>query len=153
MHVVWDLDYMHTLSPVPSPNLPVNLHPTPAQISILHHPILDAIPWPSVREKLICVLSLPSMCRPPVAQEDDPVCTAQSKAVQRLAHDLDDMQEGVKIHGNMVGWGDSNELVEEAWEMGECFFRNWWWCVDQKSIETTNRRRKERGLGVLRLKG
>ncbi|KAF2642831.1 hypothetical protein P280DRAFT_276508 [Massarina eburnea CBS 473.64] len=150
--VIWDPDYLHTLPAVPLPNLPWNLQPTPAQMTIPHHPMLDALPWPSVRERLICILSLPSMCRPPVAQDDgDPCGTGQAKAIQRLTHDLDDFREGVRVHGNVVGWNNSSELVEEAWEMGEMFYRNWWFCVDQKAVETTNRRRRERGLGALKL--
>lgn len=149
---IYDPSYLHTLPPAPPPSLPSNLHPTPSQITIPHHPFIDTLPWPSVREKLICMFSLPSALRPPIAQDDEGD-EGQSKAVVRLAQDLDDCNEGVRIHGNMVGWHASNELVEEAWEIGEVFFRNWWWCLDGKIVETTNRRRRERGLGALRIKG
>lgn len=67
---VWDPYYLHTLPPTPTPNLPPNLHPTSAQIAIPHHPILDALPWPCVREKLIVILSLPSVCRPTLLQDE-----------------------------------------------------------------------------------
>jgi hypothetical protein len=117
-------------------------------MTIPHHPFLDALPWPSVREKLICIFSLPSMCRPAIAQDDDDE-EGTSKPIMRLVTDLDDHRDGVRIHGNLVGWGSSNELAEEAWEVGEVFYKNWWWCLDRKIIGITNRRRRERGLEPL----
>lgn len=77
----------------------------------------------------------------------------QTEAVQRLIADLDDMSNGIRVHGNLVGWGESNEMVEEAWEIGESFFQNWWWCISDDVLRVTNRRRRERGLGPLRIKG
>lgn len=153
LNVVWDLNYLHVLPPTLTPNLPWNLQPTPAQLTIPHHPILDALPWPSVRQKLICILSLPSICRPPITRDDDPCSTGQATAIQRLTQDLDDLQEGTRVYGNVVGWDHSSELVEDAWEMGECFYRNWWFCIDQSAVVTSNRRRRERGVGVLKLNG
>lgn len=67
----------------------------------------------------------------------------------RLVNDLDDSSDGVRIHGNMVGWNLGSELEEEAWEVGEVFYKNWWWCLDGKIIANANRRRRERGLGPL----
>ena len=69
--------------------------------------------------------------------------------MQRLVTDLDDFREGVRIHGNLAGWGAGSELVEEAWEIGEVFYKNWWWALDSRTIMMTNRRRRERGLGPL----
>ncbi|PVI01639.1 hypothetical protein DM02DRAFT_727806 [Periconia macrospinosa] len=150
--VAWDLTYLHVLPSATIPNLPSNLQPTPAQLTIPHHPILDALPWPSVREKLIYMLSLPSMYRPPIAQEDGDDCgTGQITAIQRLAHDMDDLREGFRVHGNAVGWVNCSELVDDAWEMGETFYRNWWFCIEPRVVVTTNRRRRERGLRALRL--
>ncbi|KAF2468519.1 uncharacterized protein BDR25DRAFT_344245 [Lindgomyces ingoldianus] len=144
--------HLHTLSPTPPASLPLNLHPTPAQIAIPHHPLLDTLPWPSVREKLICMFALPSAIRPPIARnDDDDDGDGQGKAIMQIMHDVDDFKDGIRVHGNVVGWGEGNELAEEAWEVGETFFRNWWWCLDNKVLEVTNRRRRERGLGVLRL--
>lgn len=152
MEVVWDPHYLHTLPPTPIPNVPCNFFPTPAQQTIPHHPILDVLPWPSVRDKLIYALSLPSMYRPPIAQDDDPSGTGQAMAIQRLSHDIHDLPEGVRVHGNTVGWDSCNELVEDAWEIGECFYRNWWFCIDEEAVATSNRRRRERGIQALRLK-
>lgn len=52
---IFDPFALHTSPPTPHPSLPPNLHPVRAQILIPHHPALDIVPWPSVREKLICM--------------------------------------------------------------------------------------------------
>ncbi|KAF9741299.1 hypothetical protein PMIN03_003454 [Paraphaeosphaeria minitans] len=147
MNKIWDPTFTHTLPPIARPGLPPNLHPTTAQMTIPHHPFLDALPWPSVREKLICMFSLPSKTRPPIAQDDDE--EGVSKPIMRLVIDLDDYQDGVRMHGNLVGWEASSELSEEAWEIGKVFYKNWWWCLDGKIIATTNKRRRERGMEPL----
>lgn len=142
--------YLHVVAPIPHPSLPPNLHPVPAQVTIPHHPILDTLPWPSVREKLICIFALPSALRPPIARDDE--ANGASKGIMQIAHDLDDFRDGIKVHGNTTEWGNGNELIEEAWEIGEVFYRNWWFALDGKILENANKRRKQRGLGVLKLK-
>ncbi|ORY08448.1 hypothetical protein BCR34DRAFT_603534 [Clohesyomyces aquaticus] len=170
---IWNPFYTH-LSPIhPHPSLPPNLHPTPAQLTIPHHPVLDILPWPSVREKLICILALPDPLRPPIARSNPssflslssiispfsptPSITeggqSHGQAVMQMVQDLDDFESGVRVHGNVVGWAEGSELVEEAWEIGECFFRNWWFCLDGRVVEMANRRRRERGERTLRLEG
>ncbi|KAF2706424.1 hypothetical protein K504DRAFT_81001 [Pleomassaria siparia CBS 279.74] len=148
----YDPFFLHVLPPTHLSSFPPNLHPTPAQLAIPHHPLLDTLPWPSVRQKLICLFALPSALRPPIAQEDDPSTNAQGKAVMQIIQDLDDYEHGVRVHGNSVNCGAPNELVEEAWEVGECFYKNWWWCLGGKVVEISNKRRGERGLGRLRIK-
>jgi hypothetical protein len=98
------------------------------------------------------MLALPSAMRPPIAQDENVASQGQGKAVMRLVQDLDDFKEGIRVHGNLAGWGRESELVEEAWEVGECFYRNWWWCLDEKIITMANRWRRERGEGVLKMK-
>ncbi|KAF2800129.1 hypothetical protein K505DRAFT_404171 [Melanomma pulvis-pyrius CBS 109.77] len=142
--------YLHTLPATVDPSLTSNFHPTPAQITIPHHPLIDVLPWPGVREKLICMLSLPSVLRPAIAQDNDG--DGQGQAVVQLQHDLDDFKDGIRVHGNSVNWAHGNELVEESWEVGETFFRNWWWCLDKSVVEMSNRRRRERGWEALRIK-
>lgn len=169
---LWNPNYKHVMSATASypVTLPVNLRPIPIQLVVPHHPALDLLPWPTMREKLILMLSLPSKMRPTIAQEDDDdglntvgmwsflqpsdsAVAGQSKAITQLIQDLDDFQDGggIIVHGNSVAWGHGNEFVEEAWEVGESFYRRWWFCLDQRIINQTNKRRKERGLGRLRL--
>jgi len=59
--------------------------------------------------------------------------------------DIDDETEGMRIRGE-DGWDSRN------WEVGEKFFRNWWWALDREIVENSNRLRAERGAGRLRLK-
>jgi hypothetical protein len=165
---LWDPSYMHVMpfSTSIDPSLPANLRPVAAQLIIPHHPALDLLPWPTMREKLICTLAMPSKLRPPVAREEDDEgrwpsasgfgtssSVGQSKAITQLVQDLDDFPEGggMIVHGNSVAWGLGNEYVEEVWEVRESFYRKWWFCIDEKIIAQSNRRRKERGLGRLRL--
>lgn len=70
---VWDSSCLHIVTPgIPAvAALPPNLHPVTAQLTIPHHPMLDLLPWPTVRERLICMFSMPSALRPLVSQEDD----------------------------------------------------------------------------------
>ena len=75
--------------------------------------------------------------RPPSAR--DPL------AVVNLLMDIDDETEGMRIRGE-DGWDSGN------WEVGEKFFRNWWWALDREIVENSNRLRAERGAGRLRLK-
>jgi hypothetical protein len=165
---LWDPSYMHVMpfSTSIDPSLPANLRPIPAQLIIPHHPALDLLPWPTMREKLICMLAMPSKLRPPVAREEDDEgrwpsvsgfgtssSASQSKAITQLVQDVDDFQDGggLIVHGNSVAWGQGNEYVEEVWEVGESFYRKWWFCIDEKIVAQSNRRREERGLGRLRL--
>lgn len=170
---LWDPTYKHVLPAAASypSSLRENLRPVTAQLVVPHHPALDILPWPTMREKLILMLALPSKMRPRIAQEEDddvadtlgawpflnqmPGSTApsQAKAITQLVQDLDDFQDdgGIRVHGNSVAWGQGNEFVEEVWEVGESFYRKWWFCLDQKIIDQSNTRRKERGLRRLRL--
>lgn len=110
---------------------------------------------------------MPSAFRPLIAQEDDQACAAfptsgsdktstgikQSGAIVQLVQDLDDFQDGggMRVHGNTTTWSEGNELLEESWEIGDLFYQNWWWCLDQRIVDVSNRRRRERGLGRLRI--
>ena len=109
---------------------------------------------------------MPSKLRPPVAREEDDDARwpclggfgtssshGQSTAITQLIRDIDDFEDGggLLVHGNSVACGQGNEFVEEAWEVGETFYRKWWFCLDEKIVAQSNRRRKERGLGRLRL--
>jgi hypothetical protein len=108
-----------------------------------------------MREKLICMLSMPSALRPPIAREesdDHPVVEVgvikQSTAICQLVQDIDDLQDGggFRVHGDPF----TCELHEDAWEVGDVFYKKWWWCLDEKIISVSNRRRKERGLPRLK---
>jgi hypothetical protein len=132
---IYDPYYLHVLPPSIQTlsALPENLRSVAAQLTIPHHPILDLLPWQSVREKLICILSMPSELRPPVAEEADegvafhfqiPNASSpstsnsvkQGSAIVSLVHDLNDYEHGggLCIHGNSTTWSQGNELLEDA---------------------------------------
>ncbi|KAJ5763305.1 hypothetical protein N7533_001986 [Penicillium manginii] len=118
--------------------LPLHLQPTRTQRSIAHHPVLDLLPWPSVRDKLIQVFHLPVHMRPGNAQ--DPM------GLIRFVYDMeDDSGEGVTITGQ-------NPLEPGTWEIGQLVFERWWWAFDTGVIEGSNRSRKTRGKARLAIK-
>jgi hypothetical protein len=104
-----------------------------------------------VREKLICMFSLPSHFRPEVAREEEG-SHGQSTAIVKVLQDLDDSCDPVRNHGGSVNWGSGSELAEEAWELGQAFYAEWWWCVDRRVVERSNSLRVQRGLPRLRPK-
>ncbi|KAH6659293.1 hypothetical protein BKA67DRAFT_10015 [Truncatella angustata] len=110
--------------------------PTVAQRTVPHHPIIDVLPWPSVRDRLIGVFSLPDDCRPP--------CAVGPLALVQLAYDMEDSAEGIRI------WGHS-PCNGSMWEVGQVLFQRWWFVFDRQVIEQSNRWRLLRGAPELRL--
>lgn len=119
----------------PNPILPPHLRPTRTQRLLPHHPVLDILPWPSTRDKLIQIFNLPPPLRPKSAQ--DPI------GMVRLVYDMeDDSGEGIRIHG-----ADVFELA--SWEIGQVVFERWWWAFEGGLVEKCDRARKRRGEGGL----
>ncbi|KAF2802250.1 uncharacterized protein BDZ99DRAFT_527621 [Mytilinidion resinicola] len=127
---LFDISCMHTLAP--SPQLPPNLQPTEAQRSIPHHPILDILPWPTVRTKLIYMLTSGASQ------------LSGGLAIMQLVADMDDLAEGMRVSG-------TNELDEASWEVGEAMLKNWWWAFDARIIGHSNQLRAMRGAPRLRI--
>ena len=115
--------------------LPPNWRPTHAQRHLPHHPSLDILPWPSVRENIITLLSLPLDERPPIAA--DPL------ALIHFLYDLEDSAEGLRI------WG-TDPCDPTCWEVGQVLFERWWFIFDREVIEQSNRWRDRRGAARLR---
>ncbi|RHZ67358.1 uncharacterized protein CDV56_109304, partial [Aspergillus thermomutatus] len=104
--------------------LPRHLQPTTSQRLIPHHPILDLLPWPSTRDKLIQVFHLPPEMRPKSAQ--DPI------GLLRFVYDMEDVSgEGIKVRGG-------NPFTPEVWEIGQVVFERWWWAFDGEIVERSN---------------
>ena len=137
--ILWSLD---STSPFTDPalsglsfdHLPANLRPTANQKLIPHHPVLDILAWPTVRDKMILVFSQPPEVRPPIA--------ASPMALIDFVYDVEDSAEGVRI------WGD-DPYNAENWEAGEAVFKKWWWALDSSIIGKSNDWRKERGAPLL----
>jgi hypothetical protein len=118
--------------------LPRHLEPTTSQRLIPHHPILDLLPWPSTRDKLIQVFHLPPEMRPKSAQ--DPI------GLLRFVYDMEDVSgEGIKVRG-----GDP--FAPEAWEVGQVVFERWWWAFDGEIVERSNCVRRESGKDQLMMR-
>ncbi|KAG4422570.1 hypothetical protein IFR04_004339 [Cadophora malorum] len=135
---MWDISAHRVCdkSLISTPFLPANLKPTDIQCRIPHHPIFDLLPWPSVRTKFIIVFSQPANVRPPMAR--DPL------ALMQLIYDMDDSAEGLKVSG-------SDFLSVENWEVGQLFFKHWWWAFDRSVVDTSNALRAKRGSPKLML--
>ncbi|KAL6249897.1 hypothetical protein RBB50_003753 [Rhinocladiella similis] len=145
--IIWSLT---SLSPFPSStanigasrssaailygHLPQNLRPTQAQLSIPHHPAIDLLPWPSVRDRLIHVLAQPPEYRPTGAKSPT--------ALVDFVYDIEDPAEGVRVTG-------SDPYDARNWEVGEKVFRGWWWCFDREIVTRTNELRRARGAATL----
>jgi hypothetical protein len=139
---LWDLT---ALSPFNDSSIPTdprvltsNFAPTTAQKTVPHHPIIDFLPWASVRDRLIGIFSLPDELRPP--------CASGPLALVQLAYDMEDSAEGIRI------WGHS-PCNGSMWEVGQVLFQRWWFVFDRQVIEQSNRWRSLRGAPELRLDG
>ncbi|KAM0328024.1 hypothetical protein ACHAQA_005425 [Verticillium albo-atrum] len=121
----------------PAALLPTTWRPTPTQVQLPHHPVLDFLPWPAVRDRIISVFNMPVALRPPGAR--DPL------ALMNFAYDMEDQAEGVRIWG-----GDPYD--ETGWEVGQVFFERWWFIFDRDVVAQSNRLREMRGAARLRMK-
>lgn len=117
--------------------LPQHLRPTRTQSTVPHHPVLDFLPWPVVRDRLITVLSLPDEARP---------CGGggggASMALVQFSYDMEHTAEGIRIWGGDV-------YDPRAWEVGQVLFEKWWFVFDREVVEQSNSWRRLRGAGEL----
>ncbi|CRK44288.1 hypothetical protein BN1723_000974 [Verticillium longisporum] len=122
----------------PAALLPPSFRPTPTQVQLPHHPMLDFLPWPSVRDRIISIFNMPEALRPPGARD--------ALAPIQFAYDLEDEAEGVRIWG-----GDPYDAT--GWEIGQTFFERWWFIFDRDVVAQSNRLREIRGAARLHLRG
>ena len=136
---IWELEATSPFynAPDAAKQLPANLQPTASQATVPHHPVLDLLPWPRVRDRIIGVLSLPEAARPPAA--------AGELALIQFSYDMEDGAEGMRVWG-----GDIYDPA--AWEVGQVFFQQWWFIFDRQVIERSNYWRRLRGAPELSLK-
>jgi hypothetical protein len=97
-------------------NVVPHLRPTIAQIRRRHHPYLDALPFPTLRERIIEACSLES----PILDEED------------LCEDL--KKDGLICWGSYLG--DGNRATGSgapwdfrSWEAQPWFLRKWWFFI------------------------
>ena len=119
-------------------SLPPAWRPTTSQLVVPHHPIIDFLPWPGVRDRFLGVMSLPDEARPDGA--------SGPLALVNFAYDAEDASEGLRI------WGD--DIYDPgSWEVGQVLFERWWFLFDREIIENSNRWRRLRGASALRPAG
>lgn len=110
--------------------LPESLQPTALQLAVLHHPWIDAFPFPTFRDKLMIHADA-------LAANDGELSDAT------LCSDM----LGLEAHASagFLVWG--NPWDASAWEMSEKFFRKWHWILGgcDELVKWTNYWRARRG--------
>ncbi|TGJ81365.1 hypothetical protein E0Z10_g7400 [Xylaria hypoxylon] len=119
------ISYFHVAGPWPVGVLPAGLQPTDLQRRALHHPWLDMIPIPQMRDNLM---------RRGVDSFDD----------EHLCHAMRGHRDG--SDAGFLVWGDSWD--SSGWEVTESFARSWWgWTISGcwELFRSTNKWRAQRG--------
>lgn len=135
--IMWELSALSPFAQsgrVNYEHLPSNMRPTFLQLTVQHHPFMDLLPWPSVRDKLILIFSQPEYMRPPVARSPT--------ALVDFVYDMEDPSEGIRVTG-------ADPFAGENWEVGQAIFKKWWWAFSKDIIENSNRSRRNRGASAL----
>jgi hypothetical protein len=110
------------------PSYPDSLAPTPLQATELHHPWIDLLPWPVLRDRIL------RLCSGNLIDEDD------------LCHDIvefDTSQGSDKAA--LIVWGAPWD--PKGWEASPAFLRKWGWLLENcaEILEATNYWREKRG--------
>jgi hypothetical protein len=105
-------------------NCPVNLKPTSLQCNVEHHPWIDLLPDPIMRNNILLLGD---------NYDDEPLC-----------HDIVDNRHG-KQSESLIVWGDPSRL--ESWEIGEDFYKKWFLILQgcHGLFRATNNWRAKRG--------
>jgi hypothetical protein len=103
---------------------PANLRPTKLQLTVEHHPWIDLLPDPRMRNNILLLGD---------DFDDEPLC-----------HDVVDNRHG-KQSESLVVWGDPWD--PDNWELGEDFYKKWPSIVQgcHRLFQATNEWRLRRG--------
>jgi hypothetical protein len=106
---------------------PPNLQPTKLQVSVAHHPWVDAFPWPRVRDNLLQAFEHPEIC------DEDELC-----------HDICDYED-VDSRPPLIIWGSPWD--HRNWEVTHEFLVKWGWLLSGcgEILEVSNYWRAKRG--------
>lgn len=115
--------------------LPKSLRPTSRQTSALHHPWVDVLPWPELRDKILFLAANE------LIDEDE------------LWYDMVEFDASESCHdASLIVWGEPWD--PRGWEVSTGFLRKWGWilqgCPD--ILEATNYWRHKRGEKQLTFK-
>jgi hypothetical protein len=116
-------------SPVSLPSLPLALRPTHIQCEIAHHPSLDLLPDPQMRDNLIQASG---------TYDEDQFCA-----------DLYGMFNCSRGRSGLIIWGEPWD--PSGWEVTESFSKHWGWALRgcDELLRATNHWRKKRGENSL----
>ena len=116
---------------------PQNLVPSVLQRKVPHHILIDLLPWPTFRDRLLFTMTLPLGMRPRIARQDMTTLTLELMMAAK------DVTGGVRVEGL-----DAASL--DNWEIGQVFYSKFWWAVDADIVKQSNILRARRGLPALR---
>jgi hypothetical protein len=107
-------------------SLPHSLQPTILQLAIPHHPWIDLLPAPELRDNIL--------------RRD-----ASSYDAAQLCRDMRGFQDVPEGRGGVTVWGQSWDA--QGWEISEAFALKWSWVIQgcQGLLESTNYWRSIRG--------
>ncbi len=108
--------------PEPSANLPYHLHPTDLQLRTYHHPYLDVIASPFLRDNIL-------------------IATLSEEQEDQLCMDL-------HSNGSITVWG-SQPWSSMGWEVSQDFADRWGGILDAETIRSSDFWRMERGESPL----
>ncbi|EPS38041.1 hypothetical protein H072_8271 [Dactylellina haptotyla CBS 200.50] len=136
-HLLWDFTAtspFYGSTSIQHHELPADIRPTATQLTVPHHPMLDLLPWPKVRDRLITTFNMD--------QSMWPVYESERLDLLRLIYDMENSEEdgceGVRVNG-------TNAFDGSGWEVGQKFFTIWWWALDRDVIGRSNYWRSQRG--------
>jgi hypothetical protein len=135
-----------TLSDYEISLLPPDFQPTALQRTVPHHPVLDIMPWASVRDNLLTVLSTVINVQSSSIRDGHKISLPFS--FHQLIVDVQDIDgpaEGMHVFGD--------PFVADNWEIGQKMLERWWWAFDDRVIRQSNRWRRKRGVPPLSLSG
>ncbi|KAL0940187.1 uncharacterized protein CTRU02_202950 [Colletotrichum truncatum] len=111
-----------------SPNCPASLQPTSLQQKIIHHPWIDLLPFPQMKNNILLAI------KSGLLDEDD------------LCDDILEVWVADKNQRpSLITWGESSNTM--AWEISLPFLRKWGWLLAgcRDIFEATNYWRERRG--------
>lgn len=113
--------------PQPHVCLPPSLAPSQIQRNITHHPWLDVLPFPNLRDNVIRAVAAGLV-------DEDELCADTSEINYENAE-----------KPSLIVWGESS--VPDCWEASVLFIRKWGWLLKgcPEVLESTNRWRQSRG--------
>ncbi|CAH0052435.1 unnamed protein product [Clonostachys solani] len=123
-----------TWQTIPRTECPDTLTPTDLQIQVIHHPWIDLIPFPTLRNNLLREVDAGTV-------DDDDLCCDLM--------DISDSDPNLINRPAMIVWGQASD--DKVWEVNAAFLRKWGFLVKgcPDIIASTNSWRAKRGEGPL----